>query len=192
MFLLFVCFLPKDRASHEHTIVAKFLTKRALNIDAVIRTFSPLWCSRNGFKVCNTEDHVLLFVFDNPKEVEKILTSEPWSFDRHLVVLQKLNNAIPVHEMSLNTVSLWVQVHNIPFGFLNRDVAEDLCDTMGIVDRNSSDVEVDRGSFIRVRVRVDISLPLCKGRVLSIEDGEEHWVTFKYEHLPNICYWCGC
>ena len=128
--------------------MAKFLTKRALNTDAAIRTFSPLWCSRNGFKVRNTEDHVLLFMFDNLDEVEKILASEPWSFDRHLVVLQKLNNAVPVHEMSLNTVSLWVQVHNIPFGFLNRDVAKDLCYTMGIVDRNSSDVEVDKGSFI--------------------------------------------
>ena len=39
---------------------------------------------------------------------------------------------------------------------------------------------------------MDISLPLCRGQVLSIMDDEEHWVTFKYERLPNICYWCGC
>ena len=32
---------------------------------------------------------------------------------------------------------------------------------------------MDGGSFIRVRVRVDITLPLCRGRVLSIEDEEE-------------------
>ena len=38
---------------------------------------------------------------------------------------------------------------------------------------------------------MDISLPLYRGQVLSIEDDEEHWVTFKYEHLPNIYYWCG-
>ena len=56
--------MKKDRASHKHTIVAKFLTKRALNTDAVIRTFSPLWHSWKGFKVCNAEDHILLFVFD--------------------------------------------------------------------------------------------------------------------------------
>ena len=102
--------MKRDRASHEHTIVAKFLTKRALNTDAVIRTFSRLWCSWNGFNVRCAEDHILLFVFDNPEEVEKILASEPWSFDRHLVALQKLDKAVPVHEMPLNTVSLWVQV----------------------------------------------------------------------------------
>ena len=25
-----------------------------------------------------------------------------------------------------------------------------------------------------------------------MEDGEECWVSFKYEHLPNNFYWCGC
>ena len=45
---------------------------------------------------------------------------------------------------------------------------------MGIVDRSTSDAEVERGSFFRVRVQMDISLPLRRGRVLSIEDEEEH------------------
>lgn len=38
---------------------------------------------------------------------------------------------------------------------------------------------------------MDISLPLCCGRVVSMENGKKSWVTFKYESLPNICYWCG-
>ena len=49
--------------------------------------------------------------------------------------------------MALNIVSLWVQVHIIPINFLSRGVAEDLCDAMGVVDCNTSDAEVDKGSF---------------------------------------------
>ena len=120
------------------------------------------------------------------------MASEPWSFDRYLVVLHRLDTAVLVHEVSFNLVSLWVQVHDIPVSYLNREVAEELCEAIGVVDRNSKDEEVDGGSFIRVRVRVDISVPLCRGRLLSIEDEEELWVSFKYERLPNICYWCGC
>ena len=78
------------------------------------------------------------------------MASKLWSFNRHLVVLQKLDNAVLVHELSLNTVLLWVQVRNILVGFLNNSVVEDLCDAMGIVDHKMSDVEVDRGSFFRV------------------------------------------
>lgn len=103
----------------------------------------------NGFKVRKAGNH-MLFVFDNSKEVEKILASELWSFDRHLVILQKQDNAIPIHDMALNTVLLWVQVHNISVSFLSRGVAEDLCDAMGIMDRNTSDMDVDRGNFFRV------------------------------------------
>ena len=39
---------------------------------------------------------------------------------------------------------------------------------------------------------VDISKPLYRGRHVSLEDGKTHWVSFKYERLPNLYYWCGC
>ena len=35
--------VKKDRATQEFTLVAKFLTKRVLNSEAIVRTSSPLW-----------------------------------------------------------------------------------------------------------------------------------------------------
>ena len=45
---------------------------------------------------------------------------------------------------------------------------------------------------MRVQVLVDISQPLCKGRVIAFNNNREQWVTFKYEQLLILCYWCGC
>ena len=28
--------------------------------------------------------------------------------------------------------------------------------------------------------------------MISQEEGSEHWVSFKYKRLPNICYWYAC
>ena len=73
--------LAREKSSSECIVVAKFLTKRALNMEAIIHTFNPLWRSKNGFEVRNAGDHVMLFVFDNKEEVDKIFAVEPWSFD---------------------------------------------------------------------------------------------------------------
>ena len=46
-------------------------------------------------------------------------------------------------------------------------------------------------NFMRVRVIVDVSKPLCRERKISWDVNCEGWATFMYERLPNICYWCG-
>jgi len=69
--------LNNNLRTQEFIIAAKFLMKCALNVDVVIRTFKSLWRSQNGFKAKNLGDHILLFIFDNKIEVDKVLLSEP-------------------------------------------------------------------------------------------------------------------
>ena len=183
--------LEEHECSKEVTIAAKFLTKRALNTESVVRTFNPIWRPKNGFKVRRVGDHIILFIFDNEEEVEKILEGEPWSFDKHLVLIKRYDYSIPIQDVVFEQVSLWVQVHDIPTKYLSREVAEKLCESVGVVNKEVSLVEVDRGNIMRVRVKVDVTLPLCRGRVFKLGNGSKGWVSFKYERLPNICYWCG-
>ena len=69
--------LNENESSKNVTIAAKFLTKRALNTESVVRTFNPIWRPKNGFKVRRVGDHIILFIFDNEEEVEKIIEGEP-------------------------------------------------------------------------------------------------------------------
>ena len=38
---------------------------------------------------------------------------------------------------------------------------------------------------------INVSKPLCRGRKVLLGQGKEEWISFKYEKLPNFCYWCG-
>ena len=125
---------------------------------------------------------------DTPIDKDMIRT---WSFDKHLMVLQRYDKDTSIEDLMFNRTSFWVQVHNIPVRFMNQKMAEGICSTVGMVIRKP-DMEVDGGSFIRVRVSMDVTRPLSQGRMVSVGQGKEQWVSFKYERLPNICYWCGC
>lgn len=71
-------------------------------------------------------------------------------------------------------------------------MAEGICETVGQVCRAPNGVECEGVGFFRVRVNVDITKPLRRGRIVSLGENKEQRVFFKYERLPNICYWCGC
>lgn len=47
--------IEKTTEVPNYTIAAKFLTKRALNTEAIIKTFNSIWRSKNGFKVAMWE-----------------------------------------------------------------------------------------------------------------------------------------
>ena len=72
---------------------------------------------------------------------------------------------------------------------MSKVVAEDICDNIREVCR-SRDPDTDEGrSFVRVKVVVNITLPLSRGRGVTLESGERTWVWFNDERLPNLCYW---
>ena len=160
-------------------------------MEVVARTFKQIWRFNNGFGIRNQGNNTVLFVFDNLADVVKILNSQPWSFDKHLIIMQRYTNDVPVNELAFNKVPFWVQVHDIPCNFLTRKVVEKLCDTVGEVQKSIGAVDDDGGSFFRVPVLVDVTLLLCRRRVISLPNGSKSWVNFKYERLPNVCYWCG-
>ncbi|KAL0013547.1 hypothetical protein SO802_000616 [Lithocarpus litseifolius] len=184
--------LKSNQASTEFSMVARFLTKRPINLEAIANTFNPLWRTKSGFRLKFIGDHLVLFSFDSKEDVDRILAAEPWSFDKHIMVVARYDNTVAVDCSEIATVAFWVQVHDIPIRFRNKEVAEQICEAMGSVKQPETPNECDGGSFIRVRVALNISLPLCRGRLITLDNDEVHWVFFRYERLPNVCYWCGC
>ena len=94
--------------------------------------------------------------------------------------MEKFEESSKLNELTFDKW-FWVQVHDIPIHFMSKQVAENTCDIIGEVRRSPESTEDDGGKFIQVRIRLDINLPLCRGRVIMVENGKKSWVQFQYE-----------
>ncbi|XP_023917767.2 uncharacterized protein At4g02000-like [Quercus suber] len=137
-------------------------------------------------------DHKVLFVSSEASDVNKVLLGEPWSFDKSLVALKRVQWHTDLKGLKFESASFWIQVHDLPLNNMTLGVAKDIVSTAGmVINCEEEDEEYVGGNFMRVRVSIDLTKPICRGRKIGLSNGEESWVSFKYERLPNVCYWCG-
>ncbi|XP_030964759.1 uncharacterized protein LOC115986035 [Quercus lobata] len=159
-----------EMGSNEFIFASKFYTKRVLNTEAIARNFTHLWRLRNGFKIKDVGDHIVLFIFDSKLEADRVVDSQPWSFDKHLLAIQRYEKQMPIRELCFDHIPFWVQVYDIPIKFINRSVSEGICLGIGEVYTIENSA-MEGGDFMRIRVIIDISKPLCQGRRISMDDG---------------------
>ena len=55
----------------------------------------------------------------------------------------------------------WVQIHGIPMRMLDIETTIELGETLGEMSTDE-EKEMVGGDFIRVRVKIDVSKPLCR------------------------------
>lgn len=89
-------------------LAAKFHTRRALNMEAIAKTFKLLWRTIKGFEIRDMGNHMMLFVFPDATDIDRVLQGEPWTFDKHLVALKKMEKSEVIRELDFSRTSFWV------------------------------------------------------------------------------------
>ena len=97
------------------------------------------------------------------------------------MAIQWYEKSTPARDLVFDKVPFWVQVYDIPFRFANKVVVEGICSSIGEICPSNFSV-MEGGDFMRVRVILDISKPLSRGRKITLDDGSVGWVSFKYEY----------
>ena len=98
---------------------------------------------------------------------------------------------MPLRYLRFTKLKFLVQIYGLLICMLYPEMAIELGESLGQVTPCENPNEMVGGDFLRVHVEIDVSKPLCRGRSVVLVDNKETWISFKYEKLPNFCYWCG-
>jgi len=89
-------------------------------------------------------------------------------------------------------VPFWIQVHDLPTGFMSEKAGKDIANFMGeFLEYDAKNNSNYLRSYMRIRVLLDVLKPLKRVKKNKKPGGETSIIKFKYERLGNFCYYCG-
>ena len=151
-----------------------------------------LWKPNKGVQISEVDDELFLVEFSDGKDKKKVLDMCPWSYEKQLVLLQEFDGELSPKEIELKWAPFWIQILNLPLKCRTKDIGWAISSKLGeVFEVNVSESGVQWARCLRVRVRIDVTKRMVRGKKITIEGGEGRWVQFKYETLPNFCYRCG-
>jgi hypothetical protein len=179
------------RMKSEKCMVGKLMSERRVHTEAFQAMMLRIWKTIESVRFKELHDNLWLLEFGTESDKRRIKEGRPWLFDRRIFVLKELEEHIPPSQMVFSLALFWVQVHDMPLICMNKEVGTQIGESLGEVEEvDVTGDGVGWGRFLRVRVLIDITKPLERGRALKVNE-RSIWVSFKYEKLPHFCYICG-
>lgn len=115
-----------------------------------------------------------------------------WNFENHVLLMERITPGKDSMQIPLFHLNLWIQVYNIPVGFMSEFMAKRIVEKIGKhVETDVNNFTGIRRTYMRIRVGIDVRRPLKATLNLRVSGGESVTVTMKYERLPMYCYICG-
>nr|POE54607.1 hypothetical protein CFP56_53179 [Quercus suber] len=126
--------LTPDVTGDGKVLVAKFFTKRHINMEVGFQTLKSMWKTNNSFDVRDLGSNKAMILFDDEDDLDRILMRGPWSFDKYLLGLYKLGKNEAVKNASFDRESIWIQIHYLPIQHMGKANAEAIGSTLGLVE----------------------------------------------------------
>ncbi|XP_058760512.1 uncharacterized protein At4g02000-like [Vicia villosa] len=171
-------------------LVGRFLCDRFIHVQAMKNKVADVWSPMRGVK--EAKYGLFLFQFSHKLDMDAMLQGRQWTFDSHLLIIEKVRIEMQIENIPLYHVDFWIQIHNLPAGMMMEKVGKTLANFIGAF------VEYDKNNntsywreYMRIRVKIDVRQPLKRQRRIKNKGGFWCVVKFKYEKLSLFFFVCG-
>lgn len=133
-----------------------------------------------------------LFRFYHVVDNQKVLCGILWFFNKHLILFHLVGKGEKHLQVPINNTQFWVQVHNLPGGFMLEGMARQLGNLIGqFVEYDKRTITKGYRNFMRVRMQLDVRRLLKRKKRIAIGPNETVYAMFRYETFLFFCFLCG-
>ncbi|GLT76363.1 hypothetical protein SLA2020_480310 [Shorea laevis] len=149
------------------------------------------WRPKGGLEVHEQSKNTFIFILSDEKERERIFQESPWFVKGSHLVLKEWLASQRFEEIVFSRLEFWVQVHGLPKGCMTSENIQRIDSLFPRLISWDKSTLGGLESFLRLRVEIDVHVPLLSGFQFQ-QEGDEVWTAeFKYEKLVDFCYRCG-
>uniref|UniRef100_A0A803QEB6 CCHC-type domain-containing protein n=1 Tax=Cannabis sativa TaxID=3483 RepID=A0A803QEB6_CANSA len=176
--------------------------ERPINVDELVNMTSKLGVDHEEEWEEN-EDAALAFgaksleklvraTFKSIEDAKSVLGKQPWVFNGGLLILEKWPLSGNWGDARLDKVLCWVKVKGLPIKLFTKKNVTRLGEMAGeVVEiRWGDENRMFSNGYVRMRIGFPLNTSIFVGRFIPC-GGKKHWIHFKFEHLPMLCFNCG-
>lgn len=184
--------IEEDVNRYDLCLVGRFLTEKTINLRAMKTKMADVWKPTLGISIKELEQGIYLFQFFHKEDLQWVVKGGPWMFDNAMMVLEPIAAGEDPLQVPLWHVNIWIQIHDLPMGFMTEAVGQQLGNFFGeFLEYDAKNNSTIWRECMRVRIRLDVRKPLRRKKKIVKKDGKEFVVTCKYERLGEFCFSCG-
>ncbi|OMO58720.1 hypothetical protein COLO4_34406 [Corchorus olitorius] len=180
--------LEERRSEGQACLVGFLLDARRFSTEFIQNYINREWEIRGTATVIGRDGNKFLIHYNREIDRRVGVHANPWAIEGAIFVQQPWNPNIPLAQTTLPRIALWLQIWDLPFEYQQPLVARRMALSAGEVLQIDWEHRMPRNiRFMRVRISVDLTVPLVPGCTLERDDGSSQWVRFRYERIQKFC-----
>lgn len=100
------------------------LMEKNLNKEAFKASMTKVWNLEGSIVFHEVGHHKYLIEFQKSVDIDRVLKGRPWSFDKHLICIQLLDNSNPPNEDMFTYEPFWIQLYGLPYAAMTTEGGE--------------------------------------------------------------------
>lgn len=120
--LVFEEWVEEEFNMFELCLMGRFLTEKNINVCAMKMKLADFWKPAIGINIKDLKPGLFLYQFYYKEDMNWVVANGPWTLDGALLVMSMIKPGEDPTKVPLIEVNFWVQIHDLPVGYMSEIV----------------------------------------------------------------------